>query len=203
MKRMKEDKESFLKNLLEARRGIFLKKLKEFEKTYANEKQKRLNERKKERQDQRRRKYLEERAEEERRRLEEIQREEEARHREEKLKAEKEIEERNRRTLELQQAKQKEIEERLEKEKSLIQAPVPTPRVSAPAEPYRPRFRERDSSAPVATRSAVGEAPEGRRGLGYREVESQLERTGERGKDFGVDRERNMFRKEVHSQTLH
>lgn len=122
MKRMKEDKELYLKQLLESRKDIFVAKLADFEKRLTEEKARRLAERKSQRIEERRRKYMEEQEELERQRQEEIQRREDERLREEKEKADKEREEQNRITLEKQLARSRELEEK-EKENKDKQPP--------------------------------------------------------------------------------
>ncbi|ODM87097.1 Eukaryotic translation initiation factor 3 subunit A, partial [Orchesella cincta] len=62
MKRMREDKDKFLKNLLDARRDLFMEKLNEFEKSFRAEKTRRMAERKDQRKQERRRKHDEEKA---------------------------------------------------------------------------------------------------------------------------------------------
>ncbi|ODM86855.1 Eukaryotic translation initiation factor 3 subunit A, partial [Orchesella cincta] len=60
--RMREDKDKFLKNLLDARRDLFMEKLNEFEKSFRAEKTRRMAERKDQRKQERRRKHDEDKA---------------------------------------------------------------------------------------------------------------------------------------------
>jgi translation initiation factor 3 subunit A len=133
MKRMKEDKDEFLKSLLESRQHIFMSKVADFEKRLNEEKARRLQERKEQRKEERRQKYLEEKEEEEKRKAEELRLAEEEKARAEREILEKEIAEKNRITLEKQQARLREIEERDR------QSPMQQQQISQqqPVEPWR------------------------------------------------------------------
>jgi len=162
MKRMMEDKDNFLKKLLEARRHVFVSKLSEYEKRLVDEKAKRLSERAYERQEQRRRTYIEEKEAEERRKQEEIQREEEEKLREEREKTMKEVAERNRITLEKQMAKEREIEERLQKERTSMPSRDIREREPRdqrePTDVWRPsRDRGSDRERPTPTAAAAAD----------------------------------------------
>jgi len=69
--RMKDDKDKYLENLLQERKNVFDRKLKEFTKTLEEERTKRLEQRKEERKEERRKKWFQEKEEEEQRRRDE------------------------------------------------------------------------------------------------------------------------------------
>ncbi|ODM99048.1 Eukaryotic translation initiation factor 3 subunit A [Orchesella cincta] len=126
-----DDKNKFLKNLLDARRDLFMEKLNEFEKSFRTEKSRRMAERKDQRKQERRRKYDEEKAAAERSRLDAIRKANEEEERIERVRIEKELEERNRVTLEKQLAKQREIEEREERDRQERLTKVPASAAAA------------------------------------------------------------------------
>ncbi len=117
MIRMKEDKDSFLTDLLKERKSIFDRKLKEYSVKLEKERAAKLAERKRQRREDRRDKWIQEKEEEEqRKREEEIKREREERARQEKLRREKEEEEyrKNKERLDAIAAKQREREREME-----------------------------------------------------------------------------------------
>ncbi|ODN03159.1 Eukaryotic translation initiation factor 3 subunit A, partial [Orchesella cincta] len=165
MKRMRDDKDKFLKNLLDARRDTFMEKLNEFEKSFQAEKSRRMAERKDQRKQERRRKYDEEKAAAERARLDAIRKAKEEEERTEREKIEKELEERNRVTLEKQLAKQREIEERQERDRrNRPKAPESAAAPPPAAEVWRAKSATGEKgtpSAPPSARAAAAPAPAG------------------------------------------
>ncbi|ODM87118.1 Eukaryotic translation initiation factor 3 subunit A, partial [Orchesella cincta] len=168
MKRMRDDKNKFLKNLLDARRDLFMEKLNEFEKSFRTEKSRRMAERKDQRKQERRRKYDEEKAAAERSRLDAIRKANEEDERVERVRIEKELEERNRVTLEKQLAKQREIEEREERdrqERLTKAASAAVPGATPPAaEIWRAKSATGEKgtpSAPPSARAAADPSPAG------------------------------------------
>jgi len=112
IKRMRDDKNKFLSDLLESRRHVFVEKVKNFEEELARVRNFRLQKRKEERKEDRQMRYRQQIEDEERRKQDEIRRVEEEKQREVREKIEKELEERNRKTFEMQQAKERELAER-------------------------------------------------------------------------------------------
>ncbi|CAL8085723.1 unnamed protein product [Orchesella dallaii] len=164
MKRMRKDKDKFLKNLLDARRDTFIVTLSEFEKSFHAEKARRMDERKELRKQERRRKYEEEKTVAERARLDAIRRAKEEEERIEQEKIEKELEERNRATLQKQLAKQREIEERGERDRQerLHKEPptetAPAASTTPPMEVWRPVSATAEKEVPSPTPSARSSA---------------------------------------------
>jgi len=164
MKRMIEDKDTFLQSLLDARRHVYEGKLVEFQKRLDEERAIRLAERKRDRKEERRQKYMAEKAEEERRRQEEArrieeeaEREEERRAMEERKKEQEELAKKNQITFEKQQARLREIEEREKGDKETFIGGADKEK-SAP-EPWRPKSLRTQTASVTASPAPANDSP--------------------------------------------